>query len=221
MKLNPVLWGLAWLGVLAGCGGGGGGNDVTPPSPLPPTISSVSPALGPASGGTSITVTGTNFRTGATVLVGGAAATAVTVQGSTSLTATTPARSSIGRVDLTVNNNDGTQAATLSGGFEYQVQLVANPGGPYSYDTERNAPMSGLQSTSVPFPIVRYLWNCGQPSGHRVNCTPDTPTPVFRYSKTAISTGPAVVYTVTLVVEDTQGNRSAPATTTVTLRQVY
>ena len=42
-----------------------------------PTVSSVSPNSGPTAGGTAVTITGTNFATGATVTFGAAAATNV------------------------------------------------------------------------------------------------------------------------------------------------
>ena len=44
-----------------------------------PTVSSISPTSGPTTGGTSVTITGTNFVSGATVAFGGTAATGVTV----------------------------------------------------------------------------------------------------------------------------------------------
>ena len=47
-----------------------------------PTVTSVSPNTGPASGGTAVTITGTNFAAGATVTFGGTAATNVVVTNS-------------------------------------------------------------------------------------------------------------------------------------------
>ena len=55
-----------------------------------PTINSVSPSSGPTAGGTHVTISGANFVNGATVNIGGKAATGVTVVSSTSITATTP-----------------------------------------------------------------------------------------------------------------------------------
>ena len=52
-----------------------------------PTVSSVSPNNGPTAGGTAVTITGTNFATGATVTFGGTAATSVVVVNSTTITA--------------------------------------------------------------------------------------------------------------------------------------
>ncbi len=97
--------------------------------------------------------------------------------------------------------------------------LRAVPGGPYSGDANRNVSMSGLGSTSSPFPIAHYYWNCGQ-TPHGKPCDQDTPTPVFEYLKTGKIGSPNAVYTVTLRIEDTMGNSNS-ATTTVSIRQAY
>ena len=68
------------------------GTDLTACLLAPPiNISMVRPISGPASGGTPITITGTNFSAGARVTIDGIAATNVTVVSSTQITATTPA----------------------------------------------------------------------------------------------------------------------------------
>ncbi len=54
-----------------------------------PKVTSIAPTSGPAAGGTSVTITGTGFLSGATVSLGGTAATGVNVVSSTSITATT------------------------------------------------------------------------------------------------------------------------------------
>jgi hypothetical protein len=82
-----------------------------------PTITSISPNAGSMNGGTSVTITGTNFAAGATVTIGGAAATAVTVVNATSITATTPAHAA-GAVNVVVRNADN-QSGTLTNGFTY------------------------------------------------------------------------------------------------------
>ena len=79
----------------------------------------VSPNSGSTSGGTAVTITGTNFATGATVTFGSAAATSVTVVNSTTITATTPAGSA-GAVTVTVTNV-GSQSGSLANGFTYVV----------------------------------------------------------------------------------------------------
>jgi len=82
-----------------------------------PAVTSIDPTSGPFSGGTSVTVTGTGFVNGATVLFGGLGATSVTFNSSTSLTAVTPAQGS-GTVSVTVFNPDG-QSGSLSSAFLY------------------------------------------------------------------------------------------------------
>ena len=72
----------------------------------PPAVTTVSPNSGPSAGGTAVTLTGTDFTTGATVTIGGVAATNVIVVSATSITLTTPAHSA-GAVTVVVTNPDG------------------------------------------------------------------------------------------------------------------
>ena len=90
---------------------------VTPATPTTPTIERVTPSTGPTSGGTPITITGTNFTAGPTVTVGGAAATHVIVVDATTITAETPPHAA-GTVDVTVTIT-GAGTATSPGAFEY------------------------------------------------------------------------------------------------------
>ena len=77
---------------------------------LPPTVTAVSPSSGPTAGGTSVTITGTNF-TGATgITIGGAAATSVVVVSNTSITAVTPAGAA-GTASVVVTTPGGSNAA--------------------------------------------------------------------------------------------------------------
>ena len=86
-----------------------------------PTVTSVSPSSGSSGGGTAVTITGTNFVSGAGVTIGGVAATGVTVVNSTTITATTPAGTA-GAVTVTVTNPGG-QSGSLASGYTY----VAGP----------------------------------------------------------------------------------------------
>jgi hypothetical protein len=88
-----------------------------------PTVTSISPNSGTINGGTAVSITGTGFLAGATVSLGGTAATGVTVVNSTSITATTPAHAA-GTVNVVVTNSD-TQSGTLTQGFTYTT--VSNP----------------------------------------------------------------------------------------------
>ena len=88
-----------------------------PSAPVAPTLTSVSPTSGPTAGGTTITLTGTGFVSGATVRVGGTSATNVTFVSATQLTARTPTGTA-GARDVQITNPNG-QSATRTGGFTY------------------------------------------------------------------------------------------------------
>src|SRR5262249_10247799 len=91
-----------------------------------PSVLSVTPVSGTTAGGTLVTINGTGFVAGATVNIGGAAATGVTVVSGAKITATTPAHAA-GAVNVTVTNLD-TQSGTLTNGFTYvtPAPTVAN-----------------------------------------------------------------------------------------------
>jgi hypothetical protein len=76
-----------------------------------PTVGSVSPTSGPTGGGTSVTITGTNFTGATAVTFGGVSATGITVVNSTTITATTPAHAA-GTVDVVVTTPGGTGTGT-------------------------------------------------------------------------------------------------------------
>jgi hypothetical protein len=97
-----------------------GGYDYVAAGPKP-SISSLNSASGSTAGGAAVSITGSNFVAGATVMFGGAPATNVTVASSSSITATTPPHAS-GPVNVTVTNPDG-QSATLQGA----IALLPNP----------------------------------------------------------------------------------------------
>ncbi|MBL7664725.1 MAG: IPT/TIG domain-containing protein [Bacteriovoracaceae bacterium] len=84
-----------------------------------PTVTSVAPSAGALAGGTAVTITGTNFITGATVDFGGSACTGVTVVSATSITCTTAAHAA-GAVNVVVTNADA-QFGTGVGLYTYQV----------------------------------------------------------------------------------------------------
>ena len=84
-----------------------------------PTVSSVTPNNGLATGGTAVSIAGTNFVSGASVSFGGSAATSVVVVSATQITATTAAHAG-GAVNVVVTNPD-TQTGTLTNGFTYRA----------------------------------------------------------------------------------------------------
>jgi hypothetical protein len=106
----------------------------------PPTVTAISPTSGSTAGGTTVVLTGTNFASGATLTIGGVAATGVTVLSATSLRAVTGARAA-GAADVVVAV--GTLSATLVRGYTY---VVPGPNPPpvitslVSQSTRSNAP---------------------------------------------------------------------------------
>ncbi len=121
--LNPSgAWIMQMVAFRAASGG------ATPP----PTVSGVSPNGGSAAGGTAVTIAGTNFAAGATVTVGGTAATNVAVVNSTTITAVTPAGSA-GAVTVTVTV--GGQSGSLPGGFTYAATPTVSSVSPNSGGT--------------------------------------------------------------------------------------
>ena len=70
-------------------------------------------------GGAAVEITGENFQTGATVTIGGNAASVVIFVSPTSLSAVVPAGTE-GSVDVVVTNPDG-KSDTLAGGFTYKL----------------------------------------------------------------------------------------------------
>ena len=79
-------------------------------APVPPSVTGVSPSSGSTSGGTSVTITGTNFIGATGVTFGGTAATGVTVVNATTITATTPAKAA-GTASVVVTTPSGSNAA--------------------------------------------------------------------------------------------------------------
>ena len=91
----------------------------------PPAIVSFTPANGPATGGTTVTITGANFQNGAIVKFGDLFAGSVTFNSPTSLTVVSPSRNG-GTVKIIVTNPDG-QSVTSSGDFTYAAPMAPPP----------------------------------------------------------------------------------------------
>lgn len=160
------------LASLAACGGSPQAPSPNPPASQAPTVSGITPATGPTLGGTTVTISGTNFAAGATVTIGGVAATNVAVPSPTTITATTAQRASgAGDVVVTVAG----RSATLPGAFMYappQVQANTPPviSSFIVQDQRRGAPrnfadLSSLvdvtafvQDAETPLPQLTYEW---------------------------------------------------------------
>src|SRR5262249_49659338 len=96
---------------------------VPAPAAPAPTVSAIAPSSGPASGGTTVTLTGSGFQPGAAVTFGGSAAEGNTVNSGTSISAP-PAPHAAGVVDVVVTNPD-SQNGALTGGFTYTAPAPA------------------------------------------------------------------------------------------------
>lgn len=151
-------------------------------APPAPTVTAVSPASGPTTGGRSVTITGTGFQSGASVTFGGTAATSVVVVNSTRITAVTPAKAA-GKVAVAVTNPD-TQSGTLNPGFFY----AAPPATSDFYtvppcrivDTAKpNGPLGGPALTANQTRTFDLTGPCGVPSAAKslaLNITVLNPT---------------------------------------------
>lgn len=127
------------------------GTGWTPSTPTPvvstvkvysvSTVGVMSVLVAPARGctGTPITITGSGFGDGATVTVGGVAATSVVVVDQTTITAVVGAHAN-GTVDVVVINDDGT-TATSTNGYTYGTPWwIRTVGGVTSYSYGCTAP---------------------------------------------------------------------------------
>lgn len=171
----------------------------------PPTVTSIFPYAGSSAGGTTVTITGTNFAPGATVAIGGAAATSVSVASMTSLTAVTGPRST-GAADVVVTV-DG-QTGALANAFTYVV-----PG-------QNLLPVvNALTATSTQANAPADFANLNEDVAVKAAVT-DAETPVsqltFEWSAdvgTITGTGPSVTWRM-------PATASTPRSATVTLRVV-
>jgi hypothetical protein len=80
-------------------------------------VSAISPASGPAAGGTQVIISGSGFRYTQEVFFGSTAASSFTVDSDTQITATSPAGS--GTIDVTVKGKFGTSAIGAADQFTY------------------------------------------------------------------------------------------------------
>jgi plastocyanin len=92
---------------------------VTVGSSTPPTVTRISPKKGPASGNTSVSITGANFIGATAVKFGTVNAASFIVNSPTSITAVSPEEAP-GRVDVTVTAPNGTSPTTAKDRFTFK-----------------------------------------------------------------------------------------------------
>ncbi len=113
-----------------------------------PTITSITPSSGLTTGSTSVTISGTQFATGATVTFNGASATGITVASSTDITATTPP-GSVGPATVVVTNLDG---GTVTSTTTY-TYMAPTPTYTVTIDKFLNGIAASTTSTTLAFPM--------------------------------------------------------------------
>ncbi len=94
-------------------------------TPVAPVITGVSPATGLTNGGTVVTITGSNFLSGATVKFGTVLGAEISLTGSTNITITTPAGAA-GAVNVVAANPSGLSATNVNG-FAYLLPPPPEP----------------------------------------------------------------------------------------------
>ena len=124
---TPFAWGVARLCaaafatvVISTCG-----DTPTGPDPRSPMVSSITPNVGSAFGGTAVVIRGLNFVAGATVSIGGRPAIDVTVQSSEVINAKSPVAAATGPANVVVTTGAGS--GTLAQGFTYAPTQNAPP----------------------------------------------------------------------------------------------
>lgn len=101
-----------------------------------PTVTAVSPAVGANNATTNVTITGSNFRAGATVTVAGAACGNVMVVSPTSITCTVAAKAATcGPQDIVVTHPDDGKSGTGTRLFTYRTSGATSWANLVSYST--------------------------------------------------------------------------------------
>jgi len=135
---------------------------ITPPRPSSSvSVTSVSPAGGPAKGGTSVTITGTGF-TAPPALTGvsfGGAAAQFTIDSGTQITATSPPGT--GTVHITVTTPAGTSAATHADQYRYTQSATTMTTTALSSSANPSAPGQPVTFTATVSPAS----GTGTPTG--------------------------------------------------------
>jgi len=116
-----------------------------------PNVTGVSPNRGPASGGTSVTLTGSDFSAAKEVKFGSANATSFTVNSRSSITTVSP--EGTGTVDVTVIDPEATSPVSSADQFSYvlppTVTSVSPAGGPEAGGTGVTVTVTGTDPNEI------------------------------------------------------------------------
>lgn len=181
-----------------------------------PTVTAISPSSGLTTGGTSVTITGTNFTGATAVSIGGTAATSFTVNSSTQITATT-APGAAGAASVVVTTLAGSNAANTLFTYRTPSSTDANLSG-LTYS-------SGALTPTFASGTIAYTQSVANSvSSITVTPTVNQANATVTVNGTAVATGVASgsinlnvgANTITTVVTAQDGTTTKTYTTTVT-----
>lgn len=135
-----------------------------------PTVSNVNPTSGATAGGTSVSITGTNFSGATAVKFGSTSATSFTVKTATTITAVSPAEAA-GTVDVTVTTSGGTSAISSKDHFKFLPTVTG-----LSPNTGSKAGGTRVTVSGTGFApgSTATVFKFGTTKGTSVNCTSTT-----------------------------------------------
>jgi alpha-tubulin suppressor-like RCC1 family protein len=136
----------------------------------PPTLTRVKANKGPADGGTSLTISGSNFSGATAVDFGSSPASSFTVNSASSITAESPAASS-GTVDISVTTPSGTSAISTRDHFKFEsptITAVSPNAGPIAGGTSVTVTGSGFA------PGAATVFEFGRAPAAAVDCSSTT-----------------------------------------------
>jgi alpha-tubulin suppressor-like RCC1 family protein len=167
----------------------------------PPTVTAVKPKKGPAGGGTTVVITGTDLTGAQAVNFGSTGASSFTVNSATSITAASPAEPA-GRVDVTVTTTWGTSPSSLVDRFRVSptVTGLSPNGGPAAGGTTVTVTGSGFATGTT---ATRFRF--GRTLATSVNCTSTTTCTVMS------PVHPAGTVDVKAIVNHVASPRNRPA----------
>jgi len=158
-----------------------------------PTIQSVSPRVGSETGGTKVTISGTDLA-GTTAVSFGSVSVPFTIDSNFAVSTVSPAEPA-GKVDITVTTTDGTTPIDPADVFTFAVEV------PIVSSIE---PQSGPVGQSVTITGSRFM-----KKGTTVAFGGTPATFTFVNSKTLTATAPSGSGTVDIIVSDPKGTSSA------------
>jgi IPT/TIG domain len=165
----------------------------------PPNVRKVTPRKGPAAGGTTVTILGTNFTGTTAVMFGSFSAQSFTVNSANSMTAVSPAATA-GTVQVTVTTTHGTNLGSGKARFKFgppTISKISPETGPQSGGTHVTITGSGFALGSV------MTLKFGAAAASSVNCTSTT-------SCTAVTPAVAKPGTVKVVASIAGAKHSKP-----------